>query len=49
MARRKGDPLSGVSTGLASVVIATINAIPAVHGRIVDWTEKLTDKAYQGK
>jgi hypothetical protein len=31
IARRKGDPLLGVSTGLASVVIATTKAIPALN------------------
>jgi len=42
IARRKGDPLSGVSTGLASAIIATTNAILAVNGAHIFIGSKLS-------
>ena len=42
IARRKGDPLPGVSTGLAAAIIATTNATPVVNDAHVFIGSKLS-------
>jgi hypothetical protein len=50
IARRKGDPVPGVSTSVAVAVVATTNAIPHVNSRHIfiglkiSWTHRIGEK-----